>query len=162
MRNCLRKTKDTRDEITVEKTVTQSMAMERPIHEDTRVVVSDDSDDVGSRRSSPTRQQHAAVRSADGWNVFVRGLGEGASETALSDAFSLHGQVNIVRLNRDRRTGSPNYAIVELGTHREAQNAINQLHGKDLFGKKIEVHWAFVKPTSGTHVQQSDAPRICG
>jgi RNA-binding protein 8A len=91
------------------------------------------------------------VKSVEGWVVFVTGLHEETSEDDVSEAFSEVGRVNLVRMNFDRRTGgSKGHALVEFELQSEAQDAINKMHGVQLLGKTIAVHWAFVRPTGQT------------
>ena len=100
-----------------------------------------------------TRPRTSPLKSVEGWVVFVTGIHEEAQEDDITDAFSEHGAVNKVQINVDRRTGfTKGYALVEYATQSEAQDAINTLHGTELLGKKIGVHWAFVKPTGYTAV----------
>jgi RNA-binding protein 8A len=94
------------------------------------------------------------IRSVEGWVVFVTGLHEETREDDVTDAFSDAiggGPTNLVRVNFDPKTGKcKGYAIVEYGRQTEAQDAINKLHGTELLGKTIGVHWAFVKPSDGS------------
>ena len=88
------------------------------------------------------------TRSVEGWVLFVTGLHEETKEDDLLDCFSEHGRVKVVKMNYDRRTGNcKGYALVEYDQQSEAQDAINKIHGTELLGKTINVHWAFVKPT---------------
>ena len=124
---------------------------------------SGDGDSDGRARSQHHRQQQhqredantilsrprtGPLRSVEGWVVFVTGVHEEAQEDDLLDAFSEHGKVKKVCINVDRQTGmAKGYALVEYDEQSEAQDAINTLHGTDVLGKAIGVHWAFVKPT---------------
>lgn len=95
-----------------------------------------------------SRPRTGPLRSVEGWVVFVTGVHEEAQEDDLLDAFSEHGKVKKVCINVDRQTGmAKGYALVEYEEQSEAQDAINTLHGTDVLGKAIGVHWAFVKPT---------------
>jgi RNA-binding protein 8A len=94
--------------------------------------------------------RYGPLKSVEGWVVFVTGLNEEAQEDDITDTFSEHGNVKLVKMNFDRKTGlGKGYAFVEFGKQSEAQDAINNLHGTYYLGKIIGVHWAFVKPTSG-------------
>jgi RNA-binding protein 8A len=94
--------------------------------------------------------RYGPLKSVEGWVVFVTGLNEEAHEDDITDTFSEHGSVKLVKMNFDRKTGhGKGYAFVEYGKQSEAQDAINNLHGTNYLGKIIGVHWAFVKPTSG-------------
>ena len=117
------------------------------------------SSDGQQHQQQQQQQQHSSrrlrtgpLRSVEGWVVFVTGVHEEAQEDDLVDAFSEHGTVNKVQINVDRQTGlAKGYALVEYSTQSEAQDAINTLHGAELLGKKIGVHWCFVKPTGQQH-----------
>jgi RNA-binding protein 8A len=106
-------------------------------------------------RSRPRHSSSGPIASVDGWVLFVTGLHPQMREHDLREAFSLHEGIkpSFVRLNVDRKhgTGGKGYAVVEYKKQTQAQDAINQLHGSQLLGKTIGVHWAFVKPNwSGT------------
>lgn len=93
---------------------------------------------------------YGPLKSVEGWVLFVTGLNEEAQEDDITDTFSEYGNVKLVKMNFDRKTGhGKGYAFVEYGKQSEAQDAINNLHGTNYLGKIIGVHWAFVKPTSG-------------
>ena len=88
-----------------------------------------------------------AQKSMEGWIVFVTNVHEEASEEDILDAFSDFGQVQNITVNLDRRTGfAKGYALVEFRAYEEAQDAINELHGKEVLGQKVGVDWAFLKP----------------
>lgn len=113
---------------------------------------SNDGHGSGGRKPPPhhisTRPRTGPLKSVEGWVLFVTGVHEEAQEDDLMDAFAEYGTVNKVQINVDRQTGlAKGYALIELKTQSEAQDAINKLHGAELLGKKIGVHWAFVKPT---------------
>jgi RNA-binding protein 8A len=94
--------------------------------------------------------RYGPLKSVEGWVIFVTGLNEEAQEDDITDTFSEHGNVKLVKMNFDRKTGrGKGYALVEYGKQSEAQDAINNLHGTHYLGMIIGVHWAFVKPTSG-------------
>jgi len=106
-----------------------------------------------AHRDTAYRPRTGPLRSVEGWVVFVTGVHEEAQEDDLRDAFSEHGAASKVQINTDRQTGlAKGYALVEYATQSEAQDAINTLHGAQVLGKTIGVHWAFVKPTGqGNH-----------
>jgi RNA-binding protein 8A len=109
-------------------------------------------DETTPRRSS--YKGGGPIQSVEGYVVFVTGLHEETQEEDVMDAFSDAiggGHVNLVRVNFDRKTGKcKGYALVEYDKQTQAQDAINKLHGTELLGKTIGVHWAFVKPSGSS------------
>jgi RNA-binding protein 8A len=84
--------------------------------------------------------------------VFVTGLQNvKIRDEDIMDVFSENDvKPNFVRVNCDRNLGTAKgYVIVEYSQRTQAQDAINKLHGTELCGTPIGVHWAFVKPSFG-------------
>lgn len=76
-------------------------------------------------------------------NLFVAGLPWAVNDTKLSEIFSQAGIVISAKVITDRDTGkSKGFGFVEMSTEEEAQNAIKNLHGTDLDGRKLVVNVA--------------------
>jgi RNA-binding protein 8A len=88
-----------------------------------------------------------AQKSVNGWVLFATGVHPESQEEDLRDAFEEYGAVNSIVLPTDRQTSLvKGYALVEYSAYTEAQDAINELHGKELLGQIIKVDWAYAKP----------------
>ena len=81
-------------------------------------------------------------------NIYVGNLAYGLTEEVMRDAFAAHGQVDSARIIKDRETGqSKGFGFVEMPNQAEAENAIKELDGADLAGRKIRVNEA--RPREG-------------
>jgi RNA recognition motif-containing protein len=72
--------------------------------------------------------------------LYVGNLNYATTSTTLSELFGGIGEVLSVNLITDRMTGrSKGFAFVEMADYTAAQEAINQLNGKQLDGRSIKV-----------------------
>jgi cold-inducible RNA-binding protein len=72
--------------------------------------------------------------------LYVGNLSYATTEAALSELFGAVGEVTSVNLITDRSTGrSKGFAFVEMAEDSAAQEAIEQLGGKELDGREINV-----------------------
>ena len=75
--------------------------------------------------------------------LYVGNLSHQTTEATLSDLFGAVGEVVSVNLITDRMTGrSRGFAFVEMAEQSAAQEAINQLNGKEVDGRDIKVEEA--------------------
>lgn len=71
-------------------------------------------------------------------NIYVGNLAHSVTEETLKTTFEQYGQVVTVKIIQDRFTGAPRgFAFVEMADREEAHNAITELNGADLEGRKI-------------------------
>src|SRR5450432_1554160 len=78
-----------------------------------------------------------------GKRLFVGNLSYDTTEMALRDLFGQTGTVSEAKVVMDRETGRPRgFAFVEMSTDQEAANAIEQLNGRDVDGRAINVNEA--------------------
>ncbi len=76
-------------------------------------------------------------------NIFVGNLSYQTTQNELEAAFSAYGHVERVSLVRDRDTGqSRGFAFVEMSNPDEATKAINELNGRELNGRAMNVNEA--------------------
>jgi RNA recognition motif-containing protein len=76
-------------------------------------------------------------------NIYVGNLSYEVSEEDLQEAFEAFGHVESVRIIKDKYSGqSKGFGFVEMSTNAEAQSAINDLNGKELKGRTLNVNEA--------------------
>jgi RNA recognition motif-containing protein len=76
-------------------------------------------------------------------NIYVGNLSRQTTEDDLRQAFEVFGQVESVNIVKDRFSGeSRGFGFVEMPSKREAQKAIEEMNGKDLMGRAVNVNEA--------------------
>jgi len=76
-------------------------------------------------------------------NIYVGNLSRQTTEDDLRQAFAVFGQVESVNIIKDRFSGeSRGFGFVEMPSKREAQKAIEEMNGKDLMGRAVNVNEA--------------------
>ena len=76
-------------------------------------------------------------------NIYVGNLSFDVSEENLRQAFEAFGQVSSASIVKDKYSGQPRgFGFVEMPDHAEAQAAIQNLNGKELLGRPMNVNEA--------------------
>jgi len=76
-------------------------------------------------------------------NIYVGNLSYEVTEEDLKEAFEAFGQVESVSIIKDKYSGqSKGFGFVEMPAKAEAQSAINDLNGKELKGRTLNVNEA--------------------
>ena len=76
-------------------------------------------------------------------NIYVGNLSYQVSEEDLRLAFEPFGQVESVNIIKDKYSGqSKGFGFVEMPSEEEARSAINELNGKELNGRTLNVNEA--------------------
>ena len=76
-------------------------------------------------------------------NIYVGNLSRQTTEDDLRQAFEALGQVESVNIIKDRFSGeSRGFGFVEMPSKQEAQKAIEEMNGKDLMGRAVNVNEA--------------------
>jgi RNA recognition motif-containing protein len=82
-------------------------------------------------------------------NIYVGNLSHDATEDNLREAFEAFGQVESVNIIKDRFSGeSRGFGFVEMPSKQEAEKAIEEMNGKDLMGRAVNVNEARPKNDS--------------
>ena len=83
-------------------------------------------------------------------NIYVGNLANEVSEEDLRQAFETHGQVESVKIIKDKLSGeSRGFGFVEIPVKAEAESAITDLNGKELKGRALNVSEARPRPERG-------------
>ncbi len=73
-------------------------------------------------------------------SIYVGNLPYSTREEDLREVFEAHGNVENVKIIRDRETGrSRGFGFVEMSTDEETNAAISALNGSDLGGRTLKV-----------------------
>jgi RNA recognition motif-containing protein len=76
-------------------------------------------------------------------NIYVGNLSYDITEEELKQAFDAFGQVESVKIIKDNYSGrSKGFGFVEMPDRSEAQSAINDLNGKELKGRTLNINEA--------------------
>jgi len=86
-----------------------------------------------------------------GTRVFVGRLSQRATERDVEDFFRGYGRINDVMLKS-------NFAFVEFDDHRDAEDAIHDLNGKDLLGDRVALELA-KRPPHGRDAERAERYR---
>jgi RNA recognition motif-containing protein len=92
--------------------------------------------------------------------LFIGGLADNIQEMELAIHISIHGQIDTIKVVRDRKTGKcKGYAFLEIATEADAKNIISNLNGETFKGNTLTIKISdenptpktgFSKPASGT------------
>jgi RNA recognition motif-containing protein len=83
-------------------------------------------------------------------NIYVGNLSYDVSEENLRQAFEAFGQVSSATIIKDKYSGqSKGFGFVEMPSTEEARSAINQLNGKELKGRTLNVNEARPRAEGG-------------
>ena len=84
-------------------------------------------------------------------NIFVGNLSFGTTEGSLRSMFESYGAVDRVNIVTDRDTGQARgFAFVEMSVDAEGERAINELNGRDLGGRTLNINEARPKTDRGS------------
>jgi RNA recognition motif-containing protein len=83
-------------------------------------------------------------------NIYVGNLSYDVSEETLRQAFEAFGQVSSATIVKDKYSGqSKGFGFVDMPSAEEARSAINQLNGKELKGRALNVNEARPRTEGG-------------
>lgn len=83
-------------------------------------------------------------------NIYVGNLSFDASESDLREAFESFGEITEVRMIMDKFSGkSKGFGFIEMPSKENAEKAIEELNGKELLGRPMNVNEAKPKTDRG-------------
>jgi RNA recognition motif-containing protein len=83
-------------------------------------------------------------------NIYVGNLSYDVPEEELRQTFEAFGQVSSAKIVTDKYSGRPKgFGFVEMPSADEARSAINQLNGKELKGRTLNVNEARPRAEGG-------------
>jgi RNA recognition motif-containing protein len=83
-------------------------------------------------------------------NIYVGNLSFDASEDSIRQVFAPFGEVSSVNIITDKYSGkSRGFGFVEMPNQAEALKAIENINGKDLLGRKLNVNEAKARTGGG-------------
>jgi RNA recognition motif-containing protein len=83
-------------------------------------------------------------------NIYVGNLSNNATDETIQLAFESFGQVNSVKIIKDKYTGqSRGFGFVEMLGLAQAQAAVKSLNGKELLGEQMSVNEARPRTDQG-------------
>jgi RNA recognition motif-containing protein len=90
-------------------------------------------------------------------NLYVGNLSYDVTEENLRQAFEAFGQVESATIVKDKYSGQPRgFGFVEMPNRNEAQVAIENLNGKELLGRQLNVSEARPRSDRGGPGHQGD------
>lgn len=111
--------------------------------------------DQNDNQSLTASDRGGAAKSVEGWVLIATNIHEEAQEEDVYDMFADYGDLTYIQVPLDRRTGYvKGYAVLEYSLESEAKKAIDAMNGKNFFGRKIKVDWAFRREPIGSHVAE--------
>jgi RNA recognition motif-containing protein len=83
-------------------------------------------------------------------NIYVGNLSFNVTEEDIRKAFEAFGRVTTVTIVKDKYSGQPRgFGFVEMPEQAEAQTAIQNLNGKELVGRQMNVNEAHPRTGGG-------------
>jgi len=90
-----------------------------------------------------------------GRNLYVGNLNPRVNEALLWEIFNTVGRVETLKIIRDKHSNeSMGYGFVDYFTHEDADRALTQLNGVEVYGSAIKVNWAMAggsREETGSH-----------
>ncbi len=80
-------------------------------------------------------------------NIFISNLSNKVEENDLLDMFKIYGNVDSTTIIKDKFSiKTMRFGFVKMPDDAEAMSAITGLHGKNINGRKLNVHQARIRP----------------
>ncbi|KAI4817801.1 hypothetical protein KUCAC02_011177 [Chaenocephalus aceratus] len=129
-------------------------AAERAIEKMNGMLLNDRKVFVGRFKSRKEREAELGARAREFTNVYVKNFGEDMDEEKLRDVFSKYGQAMSIRVMTDESGKSRGFGFVSFDRHEDAQQAVDEMNGKEYNGKLIYVGRAQKKMERQTELKR--------
>merc|ERR1719240_764993 len=85
-----------------------------------------------------SKASRGPMKSIEGWVIIITGVHDEARDEDIYETFSEFGEILNLHMNLDRRSGFvKGYALIEYSTKKSAEQALNEMDGYKLLGKKV-------------------------
>ncbi|KAM8966020.1 polyadenylate-binding protein 4-like [Sarcophilus harrisii] len=127
---------------------------ERAIQKMNGILLNDLKIFVGHFKSRKDRESELGAQTREFTNVYIKNFGEDMDEDRLSKIFEKFGPTLSVKVMRDDCGRSKGFGFVNFQKHEDAQNAIDNMNGKELNGRQIYAGRAQKKLERQTQLQR--------
>ncbi|XP_034561063.1 polyadenylate-binding protein 1A-like isoform X2 [Notolabrus celidotus] len=130
------------------------VAAERAIEKMNGMLLNDRKVFVGRFKSRKEREAELGARAKEFTNVYIKNFGDDMDDEKLRELFSKYGSSMSIRVMTDDSGKSRGFGFVSFERHEDAQQAVDEMNGKEMNGKLIYVGRAQKKVERQTELKR--------